>query len=367
MKLKMFRKLGAVLVVVSAPFVGFSQQQSASDGHLSVSFSKAGNQGYPAADIHPNICLNAQSEYQTTKFTVSIVPPDATAALSIQSGDIGLDKTSAGDGETVTVTGTTIGNYSIKATHSQDNTVIDTTGGTVFEFKFADLVVKESTRNISGSSSSSSLSGDKLSAYTSSNGQYAGGTFERHFELEVVTDLLGAFTHDVIAGAKVDQKYSYDVLLRKGRDERGTSTSVSVSAGVFSYSWGSNGTNACCGYGIDQWVKKHDDQDWTKSNILDQDTDVITWSILDLTPFKTRAYSETDYPISTSDIDRTYTVGSSKFDFKIRVGAVTKSNNVLVSGILADSGAQSANTSHVEAHIPEFRAEDKDNRYEIQP
>jgi hypothetical protein len=343
-----------------APFVGFSQQQSASGGHLSVSLTEDGSQGYPATNIHPNICLNAQSEYETTKFAVTINPADASASLEKISGDVSLDKTSVSDGDTVTITGNATGNYEIKATHSEDSSVTDTANGTVFEFKFADLTVDNSSSDIQGNAS---LQENKLTASTNTSGEYAGGYTQKSFKLKVTTDPADAFTGDVKAGAKIEQKYSYSVRLRKGRDADGVSTSVSISAGVFSYSWGSNGSEACCGYGLDRWVKPHGG-DWSKSNILDVDTDAITFLTFDIRLFQTRKWSNSDLRAVTEDEDRTYTIPTTEFDFEIRYGGVTKSSDVVTG--FGGGGATSSNDSNIEAELSSFDVEDKDDTYEIQ-
>lgn len=82
---------------------------------------KKSDQGYAngGVDIFPDICLNAQAEYKTTKF-IAHVPSGWAAGVTAPTGSNNITMTPADgivvDGQEVTITGTNTGTYELEIT-----------------------------------------------------------------------------------------------------------------------------------------------------------------------------------------------------------------------------------------------------------
>jgi len=311
-----------------------------------VGLTESSNQGYPGANIYPDICLNAQSEYETTKFDVTITPSDATAELS-ESGDVSLDKTSVSNGETVTVTGNSTGSYTITITHDDDDTVTDSVGGTVFEFKWEVAVAQRENPSVqNGGVDSTGDSGSSVTANAGTglieienqDGQevtvFDNGTdgYNNHasvgneYEVPVIADPSpSSLDVSVKAKAKISPRIDYESDIVKSFREDGSIVALNLDFGILDFpTIGGGGSNEVAGCGF-AWQ-------YSIENGSPTNTDIIAFSSDDFSvPFLETEESESNSDsISPSfkDIDRVYdNVGQSsvtKIDVSLLVEGMAK-------------------------------------------
>ncbi|PXA05324.1 hypothetical protein DDZ13_00215 [Coraliomargarita sinensis] len=336
---------------------------------IPVELSPAASQGYPngAADIHPDICLNAQSEYTTTKYDVSIGldPENSTASVSVESGDVSVSPNSVSDGDTITVTGNSTDPYEIKVSLTHDGTTYEETySGTVFEFKFDDSVSStDSGPKDNTSNGSYDVSDFKASSVSGAEDVKEGAFMSQNYLLTVITEPSNSFDGSVEASAKLEHNWDAIGSLVKSYVDGSGGASLSVGYGPVSASLSAaSSEDLIAGLAVGVKIYVEDEQlVWTK-DVWSYDTKDKIVSFPD--PFDTFANSETGSN-SPSDIKRDYDVGSGNgYNLRVQVGISASTNDEKKSGELKGAGV--IENSYITGEDPTSSFEEDDGVFDIQ-
>ena len=331
------------------------------DGHPEeVSLSEASSQGYPASNIHPDICLNAQTEYETTKFVVSIKPVGSTATLSIESGDISLDYTSVSDGDTVTVTGSETGSYEIKATHDDDSSVTDTATGSVFEFKFHRSALKNTTP--AGSANSCTYTNFEVTGVTTNANSAEGAEVTPTWEISVVTNpSTASFSGEVSAELKCEFEWNAFAEIIESGDADGSTVSLSGSYRGLGLSFSGSGTKDICGIHAEMKAIFDDTESSQSATLQYSSQNVSVPWLQDNATGSTNPSGSFNSSWGSKD----FTVDTTKKELDVSIRLVTNTTLVYAPPPVTPGSSTGTSLQSSNLELDSFKLSEHDNEFEI--